>query len=241
LAQVTVTDSPAQAADLAAQRLAEAISSARADGRTAHLALGGGNTPRPAYERLAELVDDWGGVELWLGDERVVPPDDQASNYLMLRETLVDRTGATAHPVPTEGLSAEMAAAAYVSLIAARVPAGGGGLPRFDAALLGLGEDGHTASLFPNAPALRSRGICVAVHNAPKPPPDRVTLTLGVLREALALPMLVSGAGKAGAVAAVMAGPDPTVPASLLADGPLELILDAAAAGELTDEQAGRG
>lgn len=240
MARITIADTPAEASDLAARRLADAIEAGRSGGRTVHLALGGGNTPRPAYERLAELVADWEGVELWLGDERLVPPDDEASNYLMLRETLVERTGATAHPVPTEGLTAEMGAAAYVGLIAARVPAGGGGLPSFDAALLGLGEDGHTASLFPNAPALRSRGICVAVHNAPKPPPDRVTLTLGVLRDARALPMLATGAGKAHAVAAVMAGPDPGVPASLLAEGPLEIILDAAAAAELSDEQAGR-
>lgn len=241
LAGVTVTDTAAAAADLAAHRLADAISSARTAGRTAHLALAGGNTPRPAYERLAELVDDWDGVELWLGDERLVPLDDPASNYRLLRETLLDRTGATGHAVPTEGNSAEQAAAAYAESIAARVPAGSGGLPSFDAVLLGLGEDGHTASLFPNASALDADGVCVAVHEAPKPPPDRVSLTLGALRAARASLMLVSGAGKALPVAAVMAGPDRAVPASLLADGPLELILDLTAAAELTDKREGRG
>lgn len=233
MARVTVTGNPAEAADLAARRLAAAIAAGRAEGRAVHLSLAGGNTPRPAYERLAELVDDWRGVELWLGDERLVAPGDPASNYRMLRESLVESTGATAHPVPTEGNSAERAAVAYAELIAARVPAGPGGLPSFDAVLLGLGEDGHTASLFPNAPALEAEGICVAIHEAPKPPADRVTLTLGVLRGARASLMLVSGAAKARPVAAVMAGPDPAVPASLLADGPLELILDTGAAADL--------
>ncbi|MFN2612166.1 MAG: 6-phosphogluconolactonase [Solirubrobacterales bacterium] len=234
MARVTVAAPPAAASDFAAERLAGAIEAGRSGGHAVHLALAGGDTPRPAYERLAELIDDWEDVELWLGDERLVPADDPASNYRMLSETLLERTtGASAHPVPTEGNSAEQAATAYAELIAARVPAGTSGLPSFDAVLLGLGEDGHTASLFPNAPALRAGGICVAVHDAPKPPPDRVTMTLGVLSAARTPLMLATGAGKAGAVAAVVGDPDPAVPASLLGAGPLELILDPEAASAL--------
>lgn len=234
MARVTVAAPPATASDFVAQRLAGAIEAGRSGGRAVHLCLAGGNTPRPAYERLAELIDDWKAVELWLGDERLVPPDDPASNYRMLSESLLQRaTGATAHPVPTEGNSAEQAAAAYAELVAARVPAGTGGLPCFDAALLGLGEDGHTASLFPNAAALQADGICVAVHDAPKPPPERVTMTLGVLAAARTPLMLATGAGKARAVAAVVGDPDPAVPASLLGGGPLELILDPEAASGL--------
>ncbi len=227
---MTVTDTPAEAAGVAAERLAEAIAAGRKAGRAAHLSVAGGSTPRAAYERLASLVDDWEGVELWFGDERLVPPDDPESNYRMLADSLLDRTGAVAHAVPTEG-SAEQAAEAYGNQMRERVPTGPDGIPALDYALLGLGEDGHTASLFPDAPALEARGhVCVAVHDAPKPPPDRVSLTLDVLRAARGAAILAVGEGKARPAAAALSGPSPHVPASLLADGPLELILDRAAA-----------
>ena len=239
--QVTVTDSGSEATDLAARRLADAIAAGRRQGHTVHLSLAGGTTPRAAYERLATLVDDWEGVELWLGDERVVPPDDPESNYRLVAETLLQGTGATAHAVPTGG-SAEEAAGAYAREIRRRVPAGPDGVPVLDLALLGLGEDGHVASLFPHSPALDARGeICVAVHDAPKPPPDRVSLTLEVLRAARSALVLALGESKAHAAAATLSGPDPGVPASLLADGPLELILDRAAARELPLKPAGAG
>jgi len=230
---VTVTATAAQATHLAAERLADAIGAGQRAGRTVHLSLAGGSTPRDAYEWLADLVEDWAGVELWLGDERLVPPDHPESNYRMLAEALLRRTAAAAHPVPTEG-SAEEAASAYAREIRRRVPPGPSGLPAFALAMLGLGEDGHTASLFPHAPALDARGqVCVAVHDAPKPPPDRVSLTLDALRAAGAALILAAGEGKAQAVAATVSGPDPAVPASLLADGALELIVDQAAAREL--------
>jgi 6-phosphogluconolactonase len=236
MARLTVTETAAQAADTAARRLADAIAAGRREGRAVHLSLAGGETPRAAYERLASLVDDWEGVELWLGDERLVPADDPESNYRLLSESLLDRTGALAHPVPTEG-TAEEAAAAYARELRKRVPAGPNGLPALDFALLGLGEDGHTASLFPDAPTLEARGeVCVAVHEAPKPPPDRVSLTLDVLRAAGAAAILADGPGKAHPVAMVLEGPDPHVPASLLADGPIELIVDRAATQELPAE-----
>jgi 6-phosphogluconolactonase len=183
-----------------------------------------------AYERVTELVSAWDTVELWLGDERMVPPDDPQSNYRLLAETLLRGTGALAHPVPTGG-SAEEAASAYADRIRERVPNGPGGLPVMDLALLGLGEDGHTASLFPHAPTLHARGqICVPVHDAPKPPPDRVSLTLDALRAARSALILAVGGAKAGAVAKTLSGPDPAVPASLLACGAVELIVDRAAA-----------
>jgi 6-phosphogluconolactonase len=233
MAHITVTETAAEAAGAAARRLADAIANGRRAGSTVHLSLAGGSTPRAAYERLADLVDDWEGVELWLGDERLVPPDDPESNYRLLSESLLDRTGAVAHPVPTAG-SAEEAAAAYASELRERVPAGPDGLPVLDFALLGLGEDGHTASLFPHAPALEVRGeVCVPVHNAPKPPADRVSLTLDVLRAARASAILTEGSRKAGPVAMTLEGPNPGVPASLLADGPIELIVDRSAAQEL--------
>jgi 6-phosphogluconolactonase len=237
MARLTVTGAAAQAAGLAAERIADAISLARTDGRTAHVSLAGGRTPAATYKRLADLVDDWDGVELWLGDERMVASDAPDSNYRMLGETLLERTGAVAHPVWTAG-SAEEAAERYGSLLSERIPAGPGGTPSLDFALLGLGEDGHTASLFPRAPALNAAAglVCVAVHDSPKPPPDRVTLTLEALGAARAAAILAVGAGKAAPAAAALRGPSPDVPASLLADGPLELILDADAASDVSAE-----
>jgi 6-phosphogluconolactonase len=236
MAKVTVTGAAAEAAGVAAERLSEAIAAGRRSGRAVHLSLAGGSTPRATYERLADLVDDWEEVELWLGDERLVPVDDPDSNYRMLAESLLDATGAIAHAVPTEG-SAEQAASTYGDLIRERVPAGPDGIPALDFALLGLGEDGHTASLFPDAPALEAGGeICVAVHDAPKPPRDRVTLTLDVLRSARGAAILAVGDAKARPVAAALESPSARVPASLLAAGPLELILDQAAARELPAE-----
>lgn len=237
MARLTVTASELQATELTAERLADAIAAGRRQGRSVHLSLAGGTTPRPAYERLATLVDDWAGVELWLGDERLVAPDDPESNYRLVAETLLG-SGAVAHPVPTGG-SAEEAASAYAREIRSRVPAGPDGVPELDLALLGLGEDGHVASLFPHSSALDTRGeVCVAVHQAPKPPPDRVSLTLDVLRAAGSTLVLAVGEGKARAAAAALAGPDPGVPASLLADGALELIMDRAAAREVSLNQA---
>jgi 6-phosphogluconolactonase len=233
MATLTVTYTAPEATALAAQRIADAIAAGRRIGRAVHVSLAGGNTPRATYELLPGLVDGWDGVELWLGDERMVPPDDPESNYRQLDETLLRATGATAHPVPTGG-SAEAAAAAYADTIRERVPRGPGGLPAMDLALLGLGEDGHTASLFPHAAALDSRGeVCVAVHDAPKPPPDRVSLTLDALRAARSALILAVGQAKAKAVAATLSGPDPGAPASLLADGPVELVVDRAAAREI--------
>ena len=237
MARLTVTESGPEATELTAQRLADAIAAGRRQGRGVHLSLAGGETPRPAYEQLATLVDDWAGVELWLGDERLVPADDPRSNYRLMAETLL-QGGALPHAVPTGG-SAEDAASAYGREIRRRVPAAPDGVPELDLALLGLGEDGHVASLFPHAPALDARGqICVAVHDAPKPPPDRVSLTLDVLRAARSIIVLAVGEGKARAAAAALAGPDPSVPASLLADGALELILDEPAAREIPAKPA---
>jgi 6-phosphogluconolactonase len=237
VARVTVTDSELEASELTAERLADAITAGRRQGRSVHLSLAGGTTPRAAYERLATLVDDWEAVELWLGDERLVPPDDPESNYRLLAETLLEG-GALVHAVPTDG-SAEEAASAYARELRRRVPGGPEGVPELDLALLGLGEDGHVASLFPHSPALDARGeVCVAVHDAPKPPPDRVSLTLDVLRGARSMIVLAVGEGKARPAAAALSDPDPGVPASLLADGALELILDRAAARDISAKPA---
>ena len=99
-----------------------------------------------------------------------------------------------------------------------------------DLALQGLGPDGHTASLFPGNPAVAATGVCVAVHDAPKPPPDRITLTVPVLRAARSIVFLATGAEKAQAVLGLVAGPDPKIPSSLLTGERTEVIVDRAAA-----------
>lgn len=235
MTQLTVTEDAEAAARTCAERVAAAIADARAQRGVVHIALAGGRTPARTYELLAGLVTDWRDVHLWFGDERCVPLDDPDSNDKLLERTLLaglaagpQRPGPIVHPVlGADGDPAE-AAARYERELREAVP---GEPPVLDLALLGLGEDGHTASLFPGDAALDERErLCVAVHGR-KPPFERVTLTLPVLRAARAIVVLTAGAGKAWAVGAMLAGPSPQVPPSLLADGgAVELIVDRAGA-----------
>ena len=232
----TVADAEA-AARCTAEEIARALAEARAQRGAAHLALSGGNTPRRVYELLVELVPDWTGIELWYGDERCVPPDDPESTHRLVREALLDPlTERGAEPPPLEHrvageLGPERAAADYERLLRERVPAGEDGVPVLDLALQGVGEDGHTASLFPGHPEVeREDALVLPVFGSPKPPPERVTLSMPVLRATRRCLLLAAGASKADAVAAVLAGPDPHVPASLLRSGRLHIITDDAGA-----------
>jgi 6-phosphogluconolactonase len=200
----------------------------------AHLALPGGSTPKRTFELLSENDElSWRGVELWMGDERIVPDDDPESNFGMIRAALGRRAGeeATWHRVPTE-LGPEGAARAYEREWGDRV---------LDLALQGVGPDGHTASLFPHHPALsiEDRAV-VAILDSPKPPPERVTFTVPVIRAARRIAFLVTGEGKAHVVARIMAGPDPGIPASLFGGERTVVLADEAAASQVTGP-AGRG
>ena len=199
-----------------AKAAADAVAGAIRDGlRT--LAVSGGRTPMELFELLAARDLGWGRVSLLFADERAVPPTDDESNYRLVRETLLERvTPGAVLRVPGE-LGAEEAASWYDALV--------GRLQPLDLVLLGLGEDGHTASLFPGNPALEAAGWAVAVHGAPKPPPDRVSLTLGCLRNARRVIFLVTGAEKAEALRRAQAG---QVPAGLIPDA--EWLVDQAAA-----------
>ena len=208
------------AAARAAEVLAVAIDGARTVRGAAHLALSGGSTVGAAYRLLGPQLPEWRDIHLWYGDERCVPHDDPESTHRLATETLA-APDATWHPVPTE-LGCDEAAAAYADELGDTV---------LDVALNGMGPDGHTASLFPGHPALRAEGVAVAVHDSPKPPSDRVTLTLPKLNEARRIVLLVTGADKAPMLARVIAGPDPDVPASLLDRDKLEIIADTAALG----------
>lgn len=229
MTSVFVADTAEEAARTACDRLRAAIDDARAARGSVHVALAGGTTPRRTYELLADEIEDWSRVEVWFGDERAVGPDDAESNYRMAQETLLTGGGGPeVHRIEGE-LGAEEAAAAYAKLLQERLPSESGA-PVLDLALQGLGPDGHTASLFPGNPAVRAEGVCVPVHNAPKPPPDRITLTVPVLRAARSTVFLATGAEKRDAVRGLLADPSPEVPASLLSGDRTEVIVDREAA-----------
>ncbi len=213
-----MVDDAERAAAFAAGRLAGV---AAAGG---HISLAGGTTPRRAYQLLAEAPGiDWSCVDLWFGDERCVPPDDPESNYRLVAETLLPGAdGVRLHPIDGT-LAPDAGAAAYAEEIRGVT---------LDLALLGLGEDGHTASLFPGGAALDERSREAVAVVASKPPPHRITLTLPVLEAARDLLVLAVGEGKADAVAAVVRGPDRRYPASLLPARTL-LVVDPAAAARV--------
>jgi 6-phosphogluconolactonase len=217
---VTRVDDVEEAAERTAEVLATAIDAARTVRGAAHVALSGGSLVGRAYELLGPLLADWREVHLWYGDERLVPYDDPESTHRLATEHL-GAADAVWHPVAVD-LEPDAAAARYGEELDGT---------RLDVALNGMGEDGHTASLFPGHPQLRAEGICVAVRDSPKPPPVRVTLTLPKLNEARRIVLLVTGEAKAEMLARVLAGPDPDVPASLLDRDNLEIIADGAALG----------
>ena len=229
-----IRDDHEGASAAAAALLARLVAARLAAAGVAHLALGGGHTPQRVYETLGAMLPDWSAVHLWLGDERVVPGDDVDANVRMVRECLVAgmEPAPVLHPVET-ALGAEAACAAYEASLRELVPADAAGVPVLDVAFLGLGEDGHTASLFPRAETLDATGACVVVHGSPKPPPVRISMTMPVLRAARARVVLVTGAGKARAVARALGESTPEIPASLLPRQDTTFVLDAAAAAEL--------
>jgi 6-phosphogluconolactonase len=213
----------------------EIIDTTLARAGTVHIALAGGTTPKRAYEMLASMRTDWSGVHLWFGDERLVPLASDDANARMVAAAFAGPAGVgpeRIHGVPTN-LGGPGACHAYAAALRAELPEGPGGLPVLDLALLGLGEDGHTASLFPNSDLLHVTGKpCGLVDDAPKPPPNRLTLTMAMLNAAHARIVLATGTGKAEAVSAAFAQPDDRAPASLLAPDTV-WILDRAAAAAL--------
>jgi 6-phosphogluconolactonase len=191
------------------------------------IALSGGSAPRPAYELAAELEHDWSTATIWWGDERCVPPDDERSNYRLVREAVLDRIAVpprAVHRIRGE-LGGERAAEEY-DLLLEGVALG--------LAFQGIGPDGHTASLFPGSPALDERERRVVA--VPRDDVERVTMTLPVLCDARVVLFLALGEEKAEAVVRAFAGPpDPEVPASLVRanDGETIVLLDRAAAAKL--------
>lgn len=212
------------AAAAAASLLARLVAEAQQARGAAHVSLAGGNTPRRAYQLLAPMLADPENVDWWFGDERCVPADDPDSNFRLVAESLLASGRVPAGRV--HRIAGELPPAEAADLYADELRAA----PALDVAFLGLGEDGHTASLFPGDASLDVRDRLAVPVVAAKPPPNRITLTLPVFEAARAVVILATGAGKKDAVARVLAGPDRATPASLLGGGALTLVLDEAAA-----------
>lgn len=222
--ELHVEAGPEAAANRAAALLSDAVRAGWG------VALSGGSTPRRAYECAARLEPDWGRATVWLADERCVVSGDPLSNAVLVQETILDRVAVPPrfHPVATH-VGPEGAAARYDALLRSE------GLPAL--VLLGVGSDGHTASLFPGSPTLEESGaLAVAAEAGLDPFVPRVTLTLTAIAAAERVVFLVTGAEKADVVRlALAAAPSRTVPASLArsAAGTTIAVLDAAAAGRL--------
>ncbi len=229
----------ARFAAVAGELIAQELSSALGERDVASLVLAGGSTPAAAYRHLAGARLDWSRVHLYFGDERCVPHDHADSNARMVNESLIVPAGIPDESVFTlpEPTFANQAAARYAATIRRTVA---GTPPRFDLVLLGMGEDGHTASLFPGDPVLDETKALTAVVHGPKPPPTRVTLTLPLLNAARTTLFLVKGESKASALERVWRG-DRSLPAARIqpnAMDPLSRVIwlvDEAAAGRGAD------
>lgn len=242
---VVVADGEALAR-AAADRFAEVVGAAVAERGTAAVALSGGSTPKRMGELLAgpEYRDriPWGRLEIFWGDERWVPEASPESNAGEARRTFLDRVPLPPqriHTFATEGIEPELAAIAYAARLRTIVgptdPAAG--LPRFDLVLLGMGDDGHTASLFPGTEALHETAALVVANRVPKLDAVRLTFTAPLLNNAREVVFLIGGAGKAEMLAAVLDGPErPTdLPSQMIrpAAGRLTWLVDQAAAAKL--------
>ncbi|MHA7651955.1 6-phosphogluconolactonase [Mycobacterium sp. ML4] len=227
----------------AAGRLVDTIGAAMTARGRALIVLTGGGNGIALLRELASQPIDWSGVHLFWGDERYVPEEDEERNEKQTREALLDHIaipGNQVHPMAASdgefGHDIEAAALAYEQILAANA-APGEPAPSFDVHLLGMGPEGHVNSLFPDTAAVReNRRLVVAVDDSPKPPPQRITLTLPAIQRSREVWLLVSGAGKADAVAAAVDGADPV---SLPAAGAVgremtRWLLDKEAAGQLS-------
>jgi 6-phosphogluconolactonase len=227
-------------ADAVSERAADWLAgcAAQTTGRFA-LALSGGSTPRHLYELLARPPHrdrvPWDRAHLFWGDERFVPHDHPDSNYRMVREALLDRVpipAANVHPIPTEG-APEDAARAYEGALKSFYgmsdldPA----RPLFDVVLLGIGQDGHTASLFPGSPALDERSAWVMAVSSPRRE-ARITLTYPALASSRTIAFLVAGEDKRAIAARVRSGEIGLPAARIRTQGQLRWFMDRAAAGD---------
>lgn len=238
-------------AQRAAQQFVEVSEQAAAARGRARIAISGGSTPKAAFQLLADPGQPWfkrmpwDKLDLFWVDERTVPPDHPESNYRMTKEAMLDHVPLKAEQVHRmEGeVEPEAAAARYESLLRNTFRLEGAESPRFDLVQLGMGDDGHTASLFPHTEAIHEMGRLVTANKVPQKDTWRITLTWPVINHGSSVFFLIGGKNKAELVKEVFTGPrDPErLPSQLIwpASGILTLILDKDAAALLpaTDEQ----
>ena len=242
--EISISPDAAALAQEAARRFVAAAAAAIAARGHFTVALSGGSTPKALFRLLAaapykEQID-WSKLHLFWGDERTVPPGDEQSNYRMTRENLLSQVPipeGQIHRIVAENPDHEAAADAYATTLRQIFALAGGEFPRFDLIHLGLGIEGHTASLFPGSPALAERERLVAAPWVEQLNSFRITLTPPTINAAREVQFLAAGAEKADIVRAILRDPkDPNeLPAQIVApeDGRLIWLLDAAAAGEL--------
>lgn len=236
--EILLLAGPEEVAQTLAARLTARLAELQRDSGVPQLALTGGRIATKAYQQLASAGAgsgvDWSRVELWWGDERFVAADDGDRNDLGTLEVLtaalpLDPSRIHRMPARDGGLDLDAAAAHYATELGDTV---------FDICLLGMGPDGHVASVFPGHPSASAVGTVIAVRNSPKPPPDRISLTLSVIDTAREVWFLVSGSDKADAarLALVAGGGDP-VPAARVSGVARTLwLLDGDAAAQLPDD-----
>jgi 6-phosphogluconolactonase len=213
---VVVAPDPDVLASAVSARLVTRIIDAQAARGSAHVVLTGGRIAakvlRSVHEMAASGAIDWAKVDLWWGDERFLPAGDPDRNETQARAALLDALPldpARVHAMPPsdgpDGDDAEAAAARYAAELATAAGPGRE-LPHFDVLMLGVGEDGHVASIFPGHPSYDLTGVTAAVHNSPKPPPTRITLTLPTIQSAEEVWLIAAGPDKTDSVAAALEG-----------------------------------
>jgi 6-phosphogluconolactonase len=213
--EVAVSEDAAELSRAVASRLVRRLVELQADGRVPSMVLTGGTIADAIHRAVPKVPEhravDWSRVEIWFGDERFVAPDDPERNAGQAREALLARLPfdpSRVHEMPATGGAydddVDAAAAAYAEELTRVL----GTDPRFDVLMLGIGPDGHCASLFPGRPEVTAPGLAVGVHDAPKPPPTRISLTMEMLNAADEVWFVASGEAKAGAVRDAVDGAD---------------------------------
>ena len=237
MTRFTVLSDPATVAEATADRFVTAARAAIEERGMFRVALSGGSTPKQVYPLLLEPARrdhvEWGAVEFFWGDERAVPPDHPESNfgvaYGLLISQLPNVRPDRIHRMPAEAPDLDAAALSYESELRLAFGARGDEPPTFDLIWLGMGPDGHTASLFPGTPALEERQRWVVANFAPSQDAWRMTLTLPVLNAGLDVLFVVTGADKADALREIRAGGS-DLPAGRVDGEQVEWLVDAAAA-----------
>lgn len=245
---VSVHGTPDALAEAVATALLTSLAATQETGGAPSIVLTGGTVADRVHRAIAAAPArhgvDWSAVHVWWGDERFIAAGDGDRNETRARAALLDHVPlnpAHVHPMPAValGLEAEQAAARYAAELGAA--ADGTGSPVFDVLMLGVGEDGHVASLFPGHPGLTANGVAIGVHDSPKPPPVRVSLTFEALNRAREVWFVAAGESKARAVAQARADGDVTeIPArGVRGIERTRWLLDEAAAAQLTAHPTG--